>query len=174
MPYKDKIRANLHRRWSGMNMRCYNPTHPSFNDYGGRGIRVCHQWKNSFSAFELWAHESGFSEDLYLDRIEVNGNYTPGNCRWISASENVRNRRWTESRDRQMKLARARVNETKLKAAVFKAHAKPIQCVETGEVFPSFVHAGRAVGVTGGHISNVSAGVYGPNATAGGFHWKRI
>ncbi len=171
MPHKNPITCSLYKRWAGMLARCYNPSSKAFTNYGGRGIRVCHQWKFSFRKFEAWALSSGFDLSLYLDRKDVNGNYNPRNCRWVDSSENIRNRRWTPALATQIANARKNVNVSKLKAAVFRAHAKPVRCVETGEVFESAVAASRFAGVSAGHICNVINGAY--ESKAGGYRWER-
>lgn len=81
--------------WRGMKARCYNPNSPKYKDYGKRGITVCDEWKWDFLAFRTWAETNGYQEGLTIDRINVNGNYEPSNCRFISLTENNRNKRNT-------------------------------------------------------------------------------
>lgn len=82
----------MHNRWKAMIQRCENPNNSHYADYGGRGIRVCREWRESFEAFAR-DMGPGFSPELELDRIDVNGNYEPGNVRWVPPIVNARNKR---------------------------------------------------------------------------------
>ena len=78
--------TRIYREWVNMKGRCLYPTHQSYSYYGGRGIEICEEWLKNFEPFKKWADENGYSDELTLDRIDVNGNYQPSNCRWVSAS----------------------------------------------------------------------------------------
>ncbi|PXF50561.1 MAG: hypothetical protein C4B57_11970 [Deltaproteobacteria bacterium] len=76
--------------WKNMRQRCQNPNNPRFKDWGGRDIRVCNRWKD-FSNFLADMGER--PKDKTLDRIDNNGNYEPGNCRWTTLEGQIQNRR---------------------------------------------------------------------------------
>lgn len=82
------------KAWRTMLWRCYNSNHKKYKDYGGRGIRVCRRWRNSFENF---LSDMGKAPSLRhsLDRKKVNGNYTPSNCKWSTPIEQGRNKRNT-------------------------------------------------------------------------------
>lgn len=83
----------LYRIWTGIKTRCYNPKHKTYELYGKRGIRMCDEWKKSFIAFRDLAIMNGYSDSLTLDRIDVNGNYEPSNCRWATSKQQNNNKR---------------------------------------------------------------------------------
>lgn len=85
-------RTRLYTIWHGMKQRCYCETCHDYKNYGERGIVICDEWKNDFSAFRDWALQNGYSEKLSIDRIDVNGNYCPENCRWVDCQTQNRNR----------------------------------------------------------------------------------
>lgn len=88
-----KYSSKLYGVWNCMKQRCNNPKNNRFHDYGGRGITVCNEWKDDFQAFHDWAMSNGYAEGLSIDRIDVNGNYEPSNCRWVTMLEQRHNRR---------------------------------------------------------------------------------
>lgn len=84
--------SKLYSCWNTMRHRCYNPKNHKYKSYGGRGITVCQEWKNSFEPFLKWAMANGYSNGVTIDRINVNGNYEPTNCRWVTSLEQARNK----------------------------------------------------------------------------------
>jgi hypothetical protein len=82
-------KKRLYKIWRDMNNRCYNPRLKNFERYGARGIIVCNEWRDDYSAFERWALTNGYAPDLTIDRINNDGNYEPGNCQWLTMSENI-------------------------------------------------------------------------------------
>ncbi len=78
--------------FKNMKARCYYSGYPSFDRYGGRGIKVCKQWLDDPISFFLWADASGYDSKLQLDRIDNDGDYSPQNCRFVSAKQNIANK----------------------------------------------------------------------------------
>lgn len=90
-----KSQTTIYGIWKAMKRRCYNPNCPEYKDYGGRGIVVCDEWKDSFGKFyeDMGDKPRGMS----LDRVDNNGNYEPSNCKWSTVHQqqnNIRNNRF--------------------------------------------------------------------------------
>jgi len=82
--------SRLYGAWSAMKFRCLNPKSSRYHRYGGRGIKICPEWQNSYLAFKKWALANGYKPTLSIDRINNDGNYEPSNCQWITLIENRR------------------------------------------------------------------------------------
>lgn len=89
----NKYNSRIYRIWRGMKDRCYNINSKDYKNYGGRGIVVCDEWLNDFMSFYNWSMNNGYDDSLTIDRIDVNGNYEPSNCRWVTQKQQQRNRR---------------------------------------------------------------------------------
>lgn len=87
------MNKRLYSIWHNMKSRCYYRKSEKYKDYGGRGIIVCDEWRNNFQAFYDWAMSHGYADDLTIDRKDVNGNYEPSNCRWVTQKEQHNNTR---------------------------------------------------------------------------------
>ena len=85
--------TKLHSTWLNINRRCYDENSTRYKDWGGRGIKVCDEWKNDYLSFKKWALENGYKIGLTLDREENNGDYEPSNCRWTTMLVQARNKR---------------------------------------------------------------------------------
>lgn len=90
--------TRLYKVWHDMKMRCQNPNEPGYKYYGGRGITVCAEWQDDVAAFYEWAMSAGYDKDAprgkcTLDRINNDGCYEPGNCRWVDMMTQAHNKR---------------------------------------------------------------------------------
>lgn len=87
-----KRKTRLYRIWVNIKTRCYNPNDPHYKRWGGKGIKMCDNWYNSFNAFYNWAMANGYTDELTIDRINFNKDYEPSNCRWVTVVEQNRNK----------------------------------------------------------------------------------
>lgn len=86
-------KTRLYKLFYGIRDRCYNKNGKDYKNYGGRGIKICDKWLQDPNEFIRWANNNGYKKGLSIDRINVNGNYEPSNCRWVSAKKQANNRR---------------------------------------------------------------------------------
>lgn len=150
--------TRLYKRWTGMKQRCENPNANRYDCYGGRGIKVCEEW-HDFTKFKEWMDSQGFDPNLpaskqSLDRIDPNGDYSPSNCRLVTASVQMSNRRHYERHDRW----------------------KPIDVLDKdGAFIKRFEHWGAAVEWLGDKTKS-GTGIYevinGRQKTAYGYKWR--
>ena len=93
-----RSKERIYTIYMGAKQRVINPKNPQYRLYGGRGIKMCDEWLNDYQAFKKWAYNNGYDDkalrgECTLDRIDVNGNYEPSNCRWITNTEQQHNKR---------------------------------------------------------------------------------
>lgn len=91
--YSKKDNLSLWNIYHGMKKRCLNPNSKRYKDYGGRGIKICEEWLRGFDFFADWAYSHGYEQGLTIERKDVNGDYCPGNCEWITRADQAYNKR---------------------------------------------------------------------------------
>ena len=114
----------LYGVWNTILSRCYNANTKSFKHYGGKGIKVCDEWRN-FEYFKNWADKNNYKQGLSIDRVNNDGDYCPQNCQWILLSDNIR-----------------------------KEHSKSVICIETAQIFISATEASRSLGLRVAAVSD--------------------
>ncbi len=80
--------SKLYHIYHGIKQRCYNPNIPWYEIYGGKGVKMCKEWLDSFDAFRDWSLSNGYKEGLSIDRLNSDGDYCPENCEWVTLSVN--------------------------------------------------------------------------------------
>lgn len=110
--------------WQGMRQRCNNPNDKDYEQYGGRGIKVCSEWDNSSEAFINWALQNGYADNLSIDRKDVNGNYCPENCHWATDTEQARNRRMQRSNTTGVNGVHYETKRSKYRAIIYADNKK--------------------------------------------------
>ena len=147
---KKELLGNAHRThglskeaiyavWCDMRHRCENPNHHEYKNYGGRGISVCEEW-HKFEVFYAWAISSGYAKGLSIERKDVNGNYCPENCTWITMKEQGRNRRNVELYEGKTSVEW----EVELGLPPHRLNAqKSIRKLSLGEVVEAYKHRGE-------------------------------
>lgn len=109
MNYKHgESHTKLHNTWLNIKKRCLNTNNPRYKDYGGRGITICPEWTESYTEFRDWSLSNGYTEGLWIDRENIDGNYKPSNCRWVTIEGSNRNQR-------RVKLNLEKANEIRFK-----------------------------------------------------------
>ena len=145
-------RARLYGVWCNMENRCYNKKIGGYKDYGGRGISICDEWKNDYAVFKKWAFDNGYDEnakysDCTIDRIDNDGNYEPGNCKFSTSKEQSQNQRPRKTR--------------------------PIkQYTVDGDFVKSYDGCRQAAAILGKDQSTISAVCRGHRKTVYGYVWR--
>lgn len=163
-------RRKLRWAWRNMLTRCYCQHAPNFTRYGGRGIAVCLEWRNSFKVFTQWALSNGFYTDLTLDRRDNDGGYGPDNCRWVTMSENLKNRKVSAAFIAASRRSWA-TRGAKVLAASIAANSRPV-IASNGATFPSTTAASQAFGLDDTAVWKCLR--RGPNHKAAGLTWRYL
>lgn len=167
-----------------MKRRCNNPSSSDYKHYGGRGIKVCNEWNSDYKTFSDWAKSAGYSDNLTIDRIDVNKGYCPENCRWVTRKVKSENRRCAtkvELFGREYTVEEAAVLLGLKESTVRYRHSKglPINelktveqlCPVTGELLNEYRTAEEAIAATG--FTSIHKALQGRVVLAGGYKWRR-
>lgn len=90
--------TRIYQVWADMKDRCYNPNNAAYRWYGGKGVSVCEEWHDP-AKFAKWAMQSGYTDELTIDRIDSSGDYRPDNCRWVTFAENLQAMRLSNAKE---------------------------------------------------------------------------
>lgn len=189
--------TRIYETWCGMKKRCYNKNEKSYSRYGGRGITVCEEWKNDFLEFYNWSMGNGYAENLTIDRIDNEKGYCPENCRWVTRTEQQRNKtnniyleingerktiaEWSAVYGCSDKLAYERyhravlrgqqINEKEIFAPPKDLRKKVNQYTLQGDFVKTWDCANRAE-VDGFSADAIGQCCLGKSKTSGGYIWK--
>jgi len=194
-PHPDSFyNQRLYGVWCGMLQRCSDKGHSSFHNYGGRGIAVCDEWRN-YEVFRSWAYANGYDENhdstsCTLDRIDVNSDYCPENCRWVDRKTQSRNTRRnflveykgellsaTDVAEREGIKANTLLKRLKSGYSLEEAlchervglpTTRPVICVELNRRFDSILDASGFINVKPSAISRALR----DGGRSGGYHWR--
>jgi len=147
--------SRLYKIRKGMKQRCYDEKTIGYKYYGGKGIKVCDEWLDSFESFYEWAMNNGYKDDLSIDRIDGNKDYCPENCRWATTSEQAKNKDFTNLKEKARKRMNKKVRQIDMK---------------TNEVIKEFESISKAKEETG--ITTISHYLNGRSNHSGGFYWE--
>lgn len=125
-------RTRIYSIWLNMRNRCRYDNPKDTPYYKGKGIKVCDEWDASFEAFYKWALSNGYDETLSIERLDINGNYEPNNCCWISILEQQQNKSTTVYIDYYGKTMRLRELCKKLNFPYKKAHRRHRELLKQG------------------------------------------
>jgi hypothetical protein len=136
----------LYKVWTSMKQRCTNPSYVKYHRSGGKGVTVCNEWLD-FEVFEAWSLSNGYEEGLSIDRVDVDGNYSPENCAWITSSANSRKDNYQLRTVKQYSLDGEFLKE-----------------------FPAMIDAAKAVGTN--DASSIGKVCRGERTKAHGYKWE--
>lgn len=184
-------KTSIYRRWKGMVSRCENPNASSYKHYGGRGIVVCKRWRQPPMGFYNFLDDMGLPPfpNASIDRIDSNGDYEPGNCRWATPSQQMNNKQhnavitlngvsrtiaeWAEVTGIRYATLYGRMmagwSAEDILSTDLKRYPKPIICVETQEIYLSVKEASLAMGVDPSGFFNI---INGKQKRWGGLTWE--
>lgn len=127
----------LYRIYRGMNKRCYDNLTDAYKYYGELGVEICDEWRSDYINFKTWAIQNGYKDNLTIDRINVNGNYEPSNCRWVdmkTQANNKKNNRIVEYKGESKTLAQwceeLKLNYDRTLTRLTVCHMTPEQAFE--------------------------------------------
>lgn len=184
-------RSRIYKIWSKMKARCEHENDPAYKDYGGRGIKLCDGW-HDFLTFKDWSYNHGYTDDLTIDRIDVNGNYEPDNCRWVGwdiQHNNTRNTikvtlgdithslsEWCRELNLRYSTVQSRIHRgIDVYEAMFTPVTSKVPIIAIDDEgnrieYDSIVEAAKAMGTSVTPINDACAN---PDKLYKGYYWKR-